>query len=298
MIKAWISAFRLKTLPLALSNTIMGSALALHNEGFRLSVFLLAAITTILLQILSNLANDYGDFVNGKDTSERIGPERMVQTGKISPKKMIQAIFIIGILTIISGLWLIIIGTQGIAVKNALIFSALGLGAITAAVKYTVGKNPYGYRGLGDIFVFIFFGLVGVVGTYFLHTQSYTWNLLLPASAIGLLSTGVLNMNNLRDLEADKKAGKKTIAVILGTKNAVYYHFFLVSIAILLSIIFTVFNYKSPWQWLVLFSYPILFFNLKKVFTYKKPIELNSELGKLAMGTLLFAITWGLGLIL
>ncbi len=296
--KKWIAAFRLKTLPLALSNTIMGSALAAGEDKFRWSIFSLAALTTILLQIMSNMANDYGDFVNGKDTAERIGPKRMVQSGEITPKTMLQGIIIIGIFTAISGLVLILVGTAGIDITNILIFGVLGIAAIVAAIKYTVGKNPYGYRGLGDIFVFIFFGLVGVIGTYFLHTQSFSWDLLLPASAMGFLSTGVLNMNNLRDYEADKNANKKTIVVSMGPQKAKLYHLFLVGGAISLAVIYTVINYKSPWQWLFLLSFPMLFLNLKTVFTYKNSIELYPELGKLAMGTLLFSISFGVGLML
>ena len=296
--KNWIAAFRLKTLPLALSNTIMGSALAAGEDRFRWSIFGLAALTTILLQIMSNMANDYGDFVNGKDTAERIGPKRMVQSGEITPKTMLRGIIIIGIFTAISGLTLILVGTAGINTTNILIFGALGIAAIVAAIKYTVGKNPYGYRGLGDIFVFIFFGLVGVIGTYFLHTQSFSWDLLLPASAMGFLSTGVLNMNNLRDYEADKNANKKTIVVAMGQQKAKFYHLFLVGGAILLAVIYTITNYNSPWQWLFVISLPILFLNLKTVFSYKNSIELYPELGKLSMGTLLFAISFGVGLII
>ena len=296
--KKWIAAFRLKTLPLALSNTIMGSALAAGNNKFSWTVFGLAALTTILLQIMSNMANDYGDFVNGKDTAERIGPKRMVQSGEISAKSMLRGIIIIGILTAFSGLALILVGTAGIDITNILIFGVLGIGAIVAAIKYTVGKNPYGYRGLGDIFVFIFFGLVGVIGTYFLHTQSFSWDLLLPASAMGFLSTGVLNMNNLRDYEADKNANKNTIVVAMGPKKAKLYHLFLVGGAVLLAVIYTIINYNSPWQWLFLLSFPVLLLNLKTVFTYKNSIELYPELGKLAMGTLLFAISFGVGLII
>ena len=296
--KKWIAAFRLKTLPLALSNTIMGSALAAGNNKFSWTVFGLAALTTILLQIMSNMANDYGDFVNGKDTAERIGPKRMVQSGEISAKSMLRGIIIIGILTAFSGLALILVSTAGIDITNILIFGTLGIGAIVAAIKYTVGKNPYGYRGLGDIFVFIFFGLVGVIGTYFLHTQSFSWDLLLPASAMGFLSTGVLNMNNLRDYEADKNANKNTIVVAMGPQKAKLYHLFLVGGAVLLAVIYTIINYNSPWQWLFLLSFPVLLLNLKTVFTYKNSIELYPELGKLAMGTLLFAISFGVGLII
>jgi len=297
-IKSWIEAFRLRTLPLALSNTIIGSCLAAADDKFRLSIFGLAALTTIMLQIMSNMANDYGDFVNGKDTAERIGPKRMVQSGEITPRIMLRGIIFIGILCAASGVFLIFIGTEGIPVTNMLLFGVLGLAAITAAIKYTVGKNPYGYRGLGDIFVFIFFGLVGVIGTYFLHTQTFRWDLLLPASAIGMLSTGVLNMNNMRDYEADKNAGKMTIVVAMGTRNAALYHLFLMCGAMLLAIVYTLMNYHTVWQWLFVLSFPVLFLNLKKVFTYKNALELYPELPRLSMASLVFALTFGIGLLL
>ena len=296
--KKWIHAFRLRTLPLALSNTIIGSCLAAADDRFRWSIFGLAALTTVLLQIMSNMANDYGDFVNGKDTAERIGPKRMVQSGEITPKTMLRGIIAIGLLCAVSGVALIIIGTAGIPVTNMLLFGFLGLAAIAAAIKYTVGKNPYGYRGLGDLFVFIFFGLVGVIGTYFLHTQFFRWDILLPASAIGMLSTGVLNMNNMRDYEADKNAGKKTIVVAMGVKKAAYYHLFLVGGAALLTVIYTLMNYHSVWQWFFVLSFPILFLNLKKVFTYNNALELYPELPRLSMASLVFALTFGIGLLL
>ena len=297
-IKPWIEAFRLRTLPLALSNTIIGSCLAAADDKFRWTVFGLAALTTVLLQIMSNMANDYGDFVNGKDTLERIGPKRMVQSGEITPKTMLSGIIAVGILCAVSGVSLIVIGTEGIPVTNMLLFGVLGLAAIAAAIKYTVGKNPYGYRGLGDIFVFIFFGLVGVIGTYFLHTQTFRWDILLPASAIGLLSTGVLNMNNMRDYEADKNAGKKTIVVAMGTKNAAFYHLFLVGGAALSAVIYTLLNYHSNWQWLFLLSFPLLALNLNKTFTYDNALELYPELPRLSMASLVFALTFGIGLII
>jgi len=297
-IKPWIEAFRLRTLPLALSNTIIGSCLAAADDKFRWAVFGLAALTTVLLQIMSNMANDYGDFVNGKDTAERIGPKRMVQSGEITPKTMLRGIILIGILCAVSGVSLILIGTTGMDITNLLIFGVLGLAAIAAAIKYTVGKNPYGYRGLGDIFVFIFFGLVGVIGTYFLHTQAFRVDLLLPASAIGFLSVGVLNMNNMRDYEDDKNAGKRTIVVAMGEKNAAFYHLFLVAGAAILTIIYTLLNYHSVWQWLFVLSFPLLFLNLKKVFTYKSALELYPELPRLSMASLVFALSFGLGILI
>ena len=294
--KAWIQAFRLKTLPLALSNTLIGSALALLDGGFRWSVFLLAALTTVLLQILSNMANDYGDYVNGKDTAERIGPKRMVQSGEISASTMLRGIIVIGLLCAVSGVSLIWTGIQGSDTANILIFALLGLAAIAAAIKYTVGKNPYGYRGLGDVFVFIFFGLVGVLGTYFLHTLSFSWDLLLPASAIGFLSVGVLNMNNMRDYQADKNAGKRTIVVAIGERKAAWYHLFLIAGAVLFTIIFTLLRYHSAWQWLFLLCTPMLFLNLKKVFTYKSNTELYPELPRVSMASLVFALTFLAGI--
>lgn len=296
-LKSWLAAFRLKTLPLALSNTIVGSALAVLDGGFRWPVFWLAAITTVLLQILSNMANDYGDFVNGKDTAERVGPKRMVQSGEITPKQMLTGIIVIGNLSIFSGVALILVGI-GLSFVKFLLFGLLGIGAIAAAIRYTVGKNPYGYRGFGDVFVFIFFGLVGVLGTYFLHTQGFRWDLLLPASTIGLLSVGVLNMNNMRDYEADKNAGKHTIVVTMGERKAAYYHLFLVAGAMLSAVVFTILNYHSVWQWLFLLCTPLLFLNLKKVFTYKNGSELYPELPRVSMATLIFSLLFLLGIML
>lgn len=298
MIKPWISAFRLKTLPLALSNTIVGSALALMDGGFRWSVFALAALTTVLLQILSNMANDYGDFVNGKDTAERVGPKRMVQSGEISAPTMLKGMIVVGVLCAFTGVSLIWIGTAGMDISKLINFAVLGLAAIIAAIRYTVGKNPYGYRGLGDLFVFIFFGLVGVIGTYILHTQVFRWDLLLPASSIGFLSMGVLNMNNMRDYEADKNAGKRTIVVSMGERKAAFYHLFLIVGSVVLTSAFTILNYRSPWQWLFLLCTPLLFLNLKKVFTYKSNLELYSELPRVSMATLIFALMFLLGIIL
>ena len=302
--KYWIESMRLRTLPLALANTITGSALAWAAGGFRWPVFVLTAITTLLLQILSNMANDYGDFKNGKDTAERIGPRRMVQSGKISPAAMLRGIVVVIVLAIISGTWLIIEGfshrTPLIISNLSLIsiFSFLGLAAITAAIKYTVGKNPYGYKAMGDVFVFVFFGLVGVIGTYFLHTFDFRWSLLLPASAIGFLSVGVLNLNNLRDFEADKKTGKRTLVVALGLPKARLYHTFLLFGAFVAVSVFTLIEFYSVWQWIFWAAFPLVYRNLKSVLTFKQHIQLYPELKRLSMASLLFALLFALGLII
>jgi 1,4-dihydroxy-2-naphthoate octaprenyltransferase len=287
-IRSWISACRPQTLLLALATVLTGSAAAVMNGGFRMPVFLLAAATAMLLQILSNLANDYGDFVSGKDNAGRIGPRRMVQTGKISAKQMLAAIIVAGALSFVCGAVLVFIGAGNDFLK-ILFFGLLGVCAIAAAVKYTAGKKPYGYRGLGDISVFIFFGPVGAVGTYFLHTLTFAPDVLLPASSVGLLSVGVLNMNNMRDFETDSKSGKRTLTVMLGEQKAKFYHFFLIASAIAFSICFTLLNYKTPLQWLFLACLPLLAANVYKTFTYRANAELYSELPRVSLAAFLFA---------
>ena len=294
--RSWILACRPKTLLLALSSTLVGSAVAVMDDGFRWSVFWLVTVTALLLQILGNLANDYGDFVNGKDNVERIGPRRMVQTGEISAKQMLIGIIIVAILCFLCGATLVFTSV-GNRFWEIMIFGILGVCAIAAAVKYTTGKNPYGYRGLGDIFVFIFFGLVGVGGTYFLHTLTFRFDVLLPATTVGLLSIGVLNMNNMRDFETDSNSGKRTLVVIFGQQWAKFYHLFLIIATIACTVIFTLLNYKTPWQWLFLICLPPLVINLYKVFTYKTNIELYPELPRISIAAFLFAIGFMVGMV-
>ena len=236
----WINAFRLRTLPLAFSCIIMGSGLAMADGQFNLTVFTLALVTTLFLQILSNLANDYGDFVKGTDNEDRVGPDRTMQSGLITKHEMINAMWIIAFLCSVFGVWLIYEGTLGLDLKKAGLFAILALTAMGAAVKYTMGKNPYGYAGLGDIFVFLFFGWLGVLGSYFLHTHSFQWNLLLPASTIGLFTTAVLNINNMRDHEPDAQSGKNTLVVRIGIIKAKAYHQSLIYGGLLLSLAFII----------------------------------------------------------
>jgi 1,4-dihydroxy-2-naphthoate octaprenyltransferase len=294
----WIKAFRPRTLPLALSCTIVGSCLAASIYKFRWPVFWLAAVTTVLLQVLANLANDYGDFVNGKDTPGRIGPQRMVQSGKISPRGMLRGIAAVGALCAVSGLALILAATGGTAALPLLAFALLGLAAIAAAVKYTVGKDPYGYRGWGDLLVFIFFGLVGVAGTYFMHALSLRWDIFLPAASVGFLSAGVLNVNNMRDYESDRNAGKRTLPVKMGPRKAAWYHLFLLAGALLSASGYVLLEPRSGWQWLFLLSLPPLALNARAVFACRDPLELYPELQRLSLATLLFSAFFGLGAVL
>ncbi len=306
--KPWLHAFRLRTLPLAVSSIIVGSALARFADNWRYSgpssfrpmVLVLALITAVLLQILSNLANDLGDHQHGTDNKDRVGPPRAVQSGAISPIAMKRAMIICGLLAFISGCALITIAL-GFSITT-LVFLAFGLAAIGAAVKYTFGKNPYGYAGLGDVSVFLFFGIVGVCGTFYLHSSGFHWATLIPAAAFGLLSAGVLNVNNMRDIVNDAAGGKRTLVVRMGSASAKIYHTFLVvtGIACLIAFagLFYGFFVRSWCLWLFLLALPGFVIHLKRVLTNTEPRLLDPQLKTLAMTTFLTAILFSLGLIL
>lgn len=297
-IKSYISSFRLRTLPLALSSILMANFIAAYHHSYVWSVGILAAVTTVLLQILSNVANDYGDAVSGADNVERIGPARMVASGKISLTEMKRTVIVFSILSLISGIALIAVGNLEVLSLTAWGMLVLGLGAIAAAIKYTVGKNPYGYSGRGDIFVFLFFGLAGVLGTYFLHTGTFNPWLFLPASTIGLLSTGVLNLNNLRDINSDAKSGKLTLVVQHGSPWGKSYHAVLLISAMVLMVVYGLFQFATPWQWLFLFALPLFIKNLILVFKNKEPHLLYPQLKNLAMATFIMVLLFGVGLLI
>ncbi|MFM2486292.1 1,4-dihydroxy-2-naphthoate polyprenyltransferase [Celerinatantimonas yamalensis] len=237
VLSAWIEAIRLRTLPLATASILLGSALAAYYHGFKTSVFIFSMTTALLLQILSNLANDYGDAMHGTDNDSRVGPARAIQSGVISAAAMKRAVFICAGLAILSGLALLTVGLAN-NWRAWVCFIALGIAAVIAAITYTMGKMPYGYRGFGDISVFLFFGLLGVAGSYYLHTGGLERSVWLPAIASGLLSAAVLNINNIRDLEPDKAAGKHTLAVRLGAHLARVYHQVLVLGALVAFVLF------------------------------------------------------------
>ena len=295
MIKTWLSAFRLRTLPLAFSCIIMGSGLAYAADQFNLTVFVLALVTTLFLQILSNLANDFGDFVKGTDNDERVGPDRTLQSGLITKSEMINAMWIIAILCSVFGVWLIYEGTIGLDLKKAGLFAILGLTAMGAAVKYTMGKNPYGYAGLGDIFVFLFFGWLGVIGSYFLHTHSFHWELLLPASTIGLFTTAVLNINNMRDHEADAKSGKNTLVVRIGIEKAKVYHQSLIFGGLLLTIAF-VFPSTNSLHYLFIVTAPLFIWFVQSIKSRSDFQDFDPFLKKQAIATFLFSLLFVVGL--
>jgi 1,4-dihydroxy-2-naphthoate polyprenyltransferase len=294
--KVWLQAFRLRTLPLALSCILMGGFLAAAAQAFRLDIFILCVTTTVFLQILSNLANDYGDSVHGADSADRKGPTRAVQSGAISKSQMKVAVAIFVVLCLASGISLLLV-SFGLNWNTILFFFGLGVVSILAAMAYTMGKKPYGYQGLGDLSVLIFFGLVGVLGSYYLFVKQVSWMVVLPALSCGFFSMAVLNINNIRDIESDRKAGKYSIPVRVGRTNAVYYHLCLLAAGQLSAIVYTLLTYSSPWQFLFLLTAPLFIRNGRAVAS-KPAHELDPFLKQMALSTLLFVLLFGTGLIL
>lgn len=293
--QAWISAFRLRTLPLALSCIGMAAFLAASQGMFDALIFGLCCLTTIFLQILSNVANDYGDSVHGADHAGRTGPQRAVQSGAISLADMKKAVAVLVVLCLASGIALLVVAF-GWDLRALLFFFGLGVMSIVAAIAYTVGKKPYGYVGLGDIAVLIFFGIVGVMGSLYLFTRAVSVIDILPALSCGFFSMAVLNVNNIRDIESDKAAGKFSLPVRIGRPSAVNYHWFLLIGGISCAVVYMILNYKSPWQFLFLVTV-VLFIRNGFAVSSKPPSSLDPYLKQLALSTLLFVITFGIGLL-
>ena len=297
--KHWIQAARLRTLPLSVSGILVGSFYAFANQPNAISeminwvILFLSLSTTLGFQVLSNFANDYGDGVKGTDNEHRIGPMRAIQSGKISVGAMKKAIIITSILTLISASLLIYFAFKNTNFVYSLFFLLLGIVAIIAAVKYTVGDSAYGYKGFGDVFVFIFFGLVSTLGVNFLYSKNIDLQLILPACAIGLLSVGVLNLNNMRDEVSDRNSNKNTIVVKIGGEKAKIYHYFLIITPMILMLIFALFYNGTGFkifQYVFIVTYFPLIIHIRRVYFCKEPRSLDPELKKLAISTFLVSI--------
>jgi len=295
--KHWVEAARVRTLPLSVSGIIVGSFYAMSQGIFNWNIVIFALLTTLGLQILSNFANDYGDGVKGTDNEDRVGPKRAIQSGVISPAEMKRAIVITSLITLLFAVLLIYFAFKGKYLVFSLIFLVLGILAIASAIRYTVGKGAYGYRGYGDVFVFVFFGMVSTFGVYFMFSKTLDLLLLLPATSIGFLSVGVLNLNNMRDEESDRKAGKNTIVVKNGGTWAKKYHFFLVISAMILVLIFAFLNDFHFDQYIFVVAYFPMISHLMTVYKNKTPRLLDPELKKLAISTFLLAVLLALCLI-
>lgn len=298
LLKPWLLAARPRTLLLAVANIAMGVFLAASRGNINLTVAGLAVLTAILLQILSNLANDYGDTRHGLDNDMRVGPKRAVQSGLVSQQAMLRGVIFTAALSIVSGLGLVITAFGMGSLPLLLLFVLLGGASIWAAIAYTATESPYGYVGLGDLMVFIFFGLIAVLGSYFLQTQSLSFDLLLPAAASGLLSVAVLNVNNVRDLESDKLAGKRSVPVRLGANNARIYHATLLLLSVLLAVAYVLINYNSPWQFLFVLALPLLALNGIWVWQRRAAAELDPLLKQMSISTLVFTLLFSLGQII
>jgi 1,4-dihydroxy-2-naphthoate polyprenyltransferase len=296
--RSWISAARLRTLPLSISGIIVGTTIALHQNFFNIAIFSLALGTTLGLQILSNFANDYGDGVKGTDNDDRVGPARALQSGLITESEMKQGIYGTAVVTLLLAVLLIYTAFGDDNFLYAIIFLGLGIAAIVAAIKYTVGNDAYGYKGLGDIFVFVFFGLVSVYGSYFLYSHKFNLTVLLPAISLGLLSAGVLNLNNMRDRESDAKAGKITLVVKLGDKRAKNYHYTLIIGAILCMLSFSALVAEDLNDFIYVLAFIPLILHLKRVVQNEDPKSLDPELKILALTTFFLSILFGIGIII
>ena len=295
--KHWINAARLRTLPLSVSGIIVGSFYAMSQSMFNWKIIIFALSTTLGLQILSNFANDYGDGIKGTDNENRVGPKRAIQSGVITPEAMKRALVITSILTLISAILLIYVAFKDHNLGFSLFYLGLGILAIASAIRYTVGNSAYGYRGYGDLFVFIFFGLVSTLGIYFMFAKEMDWFLVLPATAIGFLSVAVLNLNNMRDEASDRKSNKNTIVVKMGGANAKVYHYFLVISAMILVLEFTYFKEFNFDQYIFILAYIPLITHLVTVYKNKNPKELDPELKKVALSTFALSVLLSLSMI-
>ena len=296
-VRAYITSFRLRTLPLSLSGVLPGSLLAASDGYFKTTTFVWAMLTTVALQILSNLANEVGDLTKGTDNEHRLGPIRSAQSGALSMREMVQAMIVFGVIAIITGSLLIYEAFRDLLNWKSIALFIAGGASIVAAVKYTVGKSAYGYRGLGDLFVFIFFGVVSVMGSYFAMSGVLPWICVLPAAAIGFLSSGVLNMNNIRDIENDSVCGKRTIPVILGIQGAKIYHFVITLLAVICLVLYSMLHSAGWTGYLFLLTLPLLVMHLKSVYRGEGR-ALDSQLKFLSITTLLIALLLGFGQLL
>ncbi len=294
--QAWIKALRLRTLPLSLSGIVLGSGIAKFNGFWDWNIFVFAMIATILFQIVSNLANDLGDSMKGTDNEHRVGPMRSVQSGLISQKEMSIAVAVTSFLSFIAASALIFFGTKGLPFGMLWFYGGLAVSCILAAITYTVGKKAYGYNGLGDIMVFLFFGCVSVMGVYPLFAKSIDLLLILPASCIGLLSAAVLNLNNMRDRVNDAKSNKRTLVVLMGPNLAKLYHLILILGALACQTVYLLETKHEP-ALIGLLPGIVLILHVRKVMRTTDPKNFDPELKKVALSTFGIAVLTVVGLL-
>lgn len=292
---AAIHSMRLRTLPLSLAGVVLGIFLAAANHNLSTWTVVFLLLTTVCLQILSNLSNELGDYLSGTDGEQRIGPLYSLAEGNISVEAFKRLIYLFVALCSVFGTIMIGLAFGTLFALKPMMLLILGAGAIWAATHYTLGKRPYGYRGMGDISVFIFFGLVSVMGGYFVIAGVLdTWILLLPAATIGVFSVGVLNTNNIRDMESD--AGTRiTIPLKIGERRAKIYQTVLITTGWILMLAYTLITYTSAWNFLYLITLPLYILHLMGIWKHHGS-ALDKYLPLLVMSSFLFSILAGVGI--
>ena len=298
-LRTWIRAARPRTVLLSFSGVLLGSFLAYKTSPSTDSgtwlCLLFCTLTAILLQVLSNLANDYGDFKRGTDSAKRVGPQREMQSGSITEREMKRGMAFVTILCLIVGALLIFVFAR-LSWQELAVFAALGIAAVLAALFYTLGKRPYGYRGLGDLYCFLFFGWAAVFGTFYLATKSLDFSVLLPASAMGFLSNAVLNINNMRDYENDRASGKNSLVVKLGLKKAFAYHCLLIGGAFVCLTVYLVLKHAPVYSYMFVWLF-LLFFKDLKAIKKTRPENLDPFLGRQVRNTFLLVVVYGVLLV-
>ena len=294
--RACLRSMRLRTLPLSLAGITLGVFLAAGEQAVRPLTVLLLALTTVCLQILSNLSNELGDTLHGTDRSDRQGIHYSIQDGLMSVPEMKRLIAVMAVLSCLCGFGMVWSAFGSPLKPLALAFLVLGAAAVWAAMHYTLGRNPYGYRGLGDIFVFVFFGLATVCGGYYLTGLHWSWRILLPAAAIGCFSVAVLNVNNIRDMKSDA-ATRTTVALRLGERRARIYQTLLISAGWILMTVFCLLPPVSAWRFLYALSLPGFILHLIGVWRLRDR-ALDPMLPLLVLSSFAFALLGGLGFLL
>ena len=288
-----LHSMRLRTLPLSLSGVLLGLFFAIRDVACGVGECIFLLLTAVSLQILSNLSNELGDFLSGTDGDDRNGPAYSLQSNQLSVRAMRAAIAVVAVVCACFGATMVWFSFGTLFSAEAVALLCLGAAAIWAAVRYTLGRNPYGYRGFGDIFVFIFFGLVSVCGSYFVLAHELPLLLLLPAASVGFFSVGVLNVNNLRDMDSDR-ATRVTIPLKIGERRAKVYHCFLIGFGWLSMIVYVFITQTSMWNWLFLLALPLYVKHVAGVLALTGR-ALDKMLPLLVMSTMLFCILAGAG---
>lgn len=295
VLKRWSIATRIGTIALAIVSTILGGALAAHMSKFYWPTAIMAVLTASLLQLICNLANDYGDFVLGADPINQTKPPSAIQTGLVTLAQVRKGLLGLGAATIGSGVLLLYVANP--PTEDIIVFLFLGACALVASVAYTLGDVPYGYRGWGDAAVFVFFGFLGVGGTFYLHTQQLHSVWVLPAVSYGSLVVGILNINNLRDRDTDAQVGKNTLPVRVGSRIARHYHAGLLILSTVSIQVFLHYYVSTLWPYACLCVLPWLLKNGIVVYHTNQEVErLNGQLSQLVLVTCIFGVLLSLGL--